>query len=188
SDLLWDGVRVITRKLGQICDFFSEIKLSFGDHTKRAKRRMIGIMNAKSEKVKDKQYKDLLKVTEKTVSYGRSAVKELETTSFNDSLNMIAAQDMAKELRATLDLTDQVIDQTSRRVLKDEKVPANEKILSIFEPHTDVIVKDRRDTYFGHKVCLSGGPSNLISDCLIVEGNPADNTLTTEMLERHNKI
>ncbi len=87
-----------------------------------------------------------------------------------------------------LDAPDQVIDQTSRRVIKDEQVPANEKILSIFEPHTDIIIKDRRDTYFGHKVCLSGGPSNLISDCLIVEGNPADNTLTTEMLERHNKI
>ncbi len=45
SDLLWDGVRVITRKLGQICEFFSEIKLSFGDHTKRAKRRMISNSN-----------------------------------------------------------------------------------------------------------------------------------------------
>jgi IS5 family transposase len=52
-------------------------------------------------------------------------------------------------------LTQKVINQTERRVMRGEKVPASEKVVSIFEPHTDIIVKDQRDTLFGHKVCLA---------------------------------
>ena len=69
-----------------------------------------------------------------------------------------------------------------------ETVPAAEKIFSIFEPHTDIIIKDRRDEFYGHKICLTGGGSNLILDCLITDGNPADSTLTQTMLERQREI
>jgi IS5 family transposase len=81
-------------------------------------------------------------------------------------------------------LTQQVIDQTRRRVFFHESVPAGDKIVSIFEEHTDVIVKDRRDTYFGHKVCLTGGASNLIVDCVVLQGNPPDSCLVETMLDR----
>jgi IS5 family transposase len=95
---------------------------------------------------------------------------------------------MAEELKEVIRLTQSVIEQTTRRVIHDEPVPACEKIVSIFEPHTDIIVKDRRDTFYGHKVCLTGGGSNLITDCWILEGNPADTALTDQMLERHKEI
>ncbi|WP_419937409.1 hypothetical protein [Candidatus Palauibacter sp.] len=42
------------------------------------------------------------------------------------------------------ELVERVIDQTERRVLKGEKVPAGEKVLSLFEPHTDIISKRGR--------------------------------------------
>ena len=61
-------------------------------------------------------------------------------------------------------------------------------MVSIFETHTDIIIKDRRDTLFGHKICLSSGVSSLILDCIILEGNPADSTLPIKMLERHKEI
>ena len=76
----------------------------------------------------------------------------------------------------------------TRRIIHGESVPASEKIVSIFEPHTDIIKKDRRETFYGHKVCLSGGASNLITDCLILDGNPADTDLTIQMLDRHKEI
>ena len=85
-------------------------------------------------------------------------------------------------------LTGKVIDQTTRRVINGESVSAPEKIVSIFEPHTDIIKKDRRDTFYGHKICLSGGASNLITDCMILDGNPADADLTVQMLDRHKDI
>lgn len=85
-------------------------------------------------------------------------------------------------------LTRKVIDQTERRVIRGETVDARDKVVSLFEPHTDIIVKDRRETLFGHKVCLTGGASNLILDCLITEGNPADTDLAVPMLDRQNQI
>ena len=41
-----------------------------------------------------------------------------------------------------------------RRVFNGEKVPAEEKVVSNFEPHTDIIVKKNRETLFGHKFAL----------------------------------
>ena len=64
-------------------------------------------------------------------------------------------------------------------------MPSNEKLVSIFEPDTDIIVKDSRETRYGHKVYLTGGKSSLVLDCVIEEGNPADATLIERSLERH---
>ena len=188
SSLLWDCVRVLTRMLGQINERFDALDLSFSDHTRRAKRRMLEIMNTNSKKVRDKKYEDLLKVTHMTVNYALTAVSLLEAYSFNHSSLLATAQETAEELKEIIRLAYKVIDQTTRRIIHGESVPAGEKIFSIFEPHTDIIVKDRRDTFYGHKVCLTGGASNLITDCLILDGNPADSSLTDQMLERHKEI
>ena len=187
SSLLWDSTRVLTRILNKMKEELSA-GILFTDHTRRAKRRSLEILNAKSKRARVKPYKDLLKVTEKTVGYSKSAAVALETCSFTDTRDMALAMAMMKDFEELIPLAEKVIDQTTRRILHDEKVPAQEKIFSIFEPHTDIIIKDRRDEYYGHKVCLTGGPSNFISDCLIVEGNPADSTLTCQMLDRHDQI
>jgi IS5 family transposase len=188
SSLLWDCVRVLTRKLLQINEHFEEVKVHFTDHRRRAKKRMLGIMNAKNKKVRTQRYVDLLKVTEKTVGYAQSAITVLGSSVLRDPMKMMMAESIIAEIKRIIPLSQGVMDQTRRRVINGEEVAASEKIVSIFEPHTDIIVKDRRDIFYGHKVCLSGGPSNLITDCLIVKGNPADSTLTTEMLDRHEGI
>ena len=145
-------------------------------------------MNAKSKKARKKQYEDLLKVTHKTVKYANKAVSLLKVHSFSNLALSATAQGMAEELKEVIQLTYRVIDQTTRRVILGESVPSSDKIVSIFEPHTDIIVKDRRDTFYGHKICLTGGASNLITDCLILDGNPADVQLTDQMFDRHKEI
>jgi IS5 family transposase len=60
-------------------------------------------------------------------------------------------------------------------------------VVSIFEPETDIIVKSRRGTEYGHKICLVTGASGLVIDCVVERGNPADVTLTTGMIDRHIK-
>ena len=82
SSLLWDCVRVITRMLNQINEGFDDLQIPFSDHTKRAKRRMLGVMNAKNKKVRKKQYEDLLTVAHKTVSYAQNAVSLLSVHPF----------------------------------------------------------------------------------------------------------
>ena len=84
---------------------------------------------------------------------------------------------LVSELQLYVELANKVISQTERRVVNGESVPAHEKIVSIFEPHTDIIRKDRRDTYYGHKICLTSGPSGLVTDVVVEDGNPSDSTL-----------
>jgi len=144
SSILFDCVRVLTRILGQLKDMFKDLSIVFSDHTKRAKRRMLEIMNAKDANARKSPYMDLLKVTKNTVNYAQSTISFLEATPC-----MLTAQSAVDELNYFIDLTQRVINQTERRMINGEAVPASEKIVSIFEPHTDIIKKDRRETYYG---------------------------------------
>lgn len=80
-------------------------------------------------------------------------------------------------------LFPKVIDQTQRRVYNDENVPASQKIVSLFEPHTDIIVKGQRDVLFGHKINLATQQNGFIIYCRIEDGNPADSELYMPVLD-----
>ena len=82
-------------------------------------------------------------------------------------------------------LIEQIIEQTERRVFQGEKVPAQEKIFSLFEAHTDIIIKGSRDIQYGHKLNLVTGQSGLVLDVVVEAGNPADTERLLPMLERH---
>jgi IS5 family transposase len=180
STLLWDAVRVLTELLER-----AKVVAGFAgwtDHTKRAKRRMLGVQRAKSKEKRKPLYRDLLKVSRKVLGYTVAARGALADSSEEKWRRL------AYELNRYRLLLERVIDQTERRVLKGETVSAGEKVVSIHEPHTDIIVKDGRETLYGHKIYLTGGASGLVLDCVITEGNPADSTLSTRMIERQKEI
>ncbi|MQA92482.1 MAG: ISNCY family transposase [Gemmatimonas sp.] len=181
SSLLCDAVRVLTRLLR-----YGNEKLGlprFPNRSRRAKRRALGVLNAKTKRQRLPLYRDLLKVTKETVEYARSAADELK-----EHASLVGAAAFEAELRHFIELTEQIIDQTERRVLKGESVPATEKLVSIFEEHTDIIKKDNREIHYGHKLTLTGGRSGLITDWVLEDGNPADSTLALRMLERQEEI
>ena len=183
STLLWDGVRVLTRLLEKIRDDFGIKVPGFANHRRRAKRRMLAVMNAKNQKQRQAAYADLLKMADNVLGYSLSAlatirIRTSDPTSFP----------LYESIENYMVLLEKVVGQTKRRVMLGETVPAQEKVVSIFEPHTDIIIKDRRDTFYGHKICLTGGASNLILDCLIATGNPADASLAIPMLDRQKEI
>jgi IS5 family transposase len=182
SSLLSDGVRVLTRLLTRTDKRYG-FKL-WTNHRRRAKRRLLAIQNTGSKRKQRVAYGDLLKVSHKVVGYAHRAAKHLRDQHLEDSM----AQELAGELTQYVELLLRVIDQTERRVMREEKVPAQEKLVSIFETHADIIVKDRRDTYYGHKIFVTGGASGLILDCKIEKGNPADSTRALTMLERQCEI
>jgi len=180
---LFDSVRVLTRLLYQAREVFG-IKIVFSDHQRRAKRRMVGIQYAKGEKQRQPLYEDLLKVTRKTIGYAIKA-EEVVGNLLSTDMELFG---LLSQIKHYGDLARQVYDQTYRRIVQGETVPAGQKVVSIFEEHTDIIIKDSRDTHYGHKICLTGGASNLILDCVILEGNPADSELVEQMLDRQQEI
>jgi IS5 family transposase len=186
SSLLFDCVRVLVRLMTDARELCPSIQLT--DHSRRAKRRMLNIQYAKRKRSRVDWYKDLIKVTTKTVQYAETAVAQLDTTAAYDMASLLRLQAAQEQLRCYIQLTYQVLSQTERRVLRGERVAASDKIASIFEPHTDIIIKDNRDTFYGHKVCLTAGASNLVLDLVVQEGNPADSRLAAFMVQRQQQI
>jgi len=86
-----------------------------------------------------------------------------------------------------LPLMNIVYQMTYTREILGEQVPNDEKIFSIYELHTDIIVKGQRECKFGHKVDLGTGKSNLILTCTILDENKNDGELfipTVDALKR----
>lgn len=176
SSLLADSVRVVTRLLTKARAHCSQVL--FKNHTRVAKRRALRILDAKNAEKRYKPYCDLIDITTKTVDYAERAIVAL-----NDGDDPIATT-LRAELTHYSKLAKQVIDQTRRRIIDNESVPCADKVVSVFEPHTDIIVKDRRETLYGHKICISVGSAGVVLDCQILDGNPADSTLAVETIER----
>ena len=185
SSLLWDGVRVLGRLMSQARETFG---LRFTDHRRRAKRRALGILNAATEKRRLPLYRDLLKVTHRTLADSARLADELDKVKAADAASVLDAMIWAHQLRHYGGLCHRVIEQTERRVLRGEAVAAQDKIVSLFEPHTDIIVKDRRQTLYGHKVCMTAGASGMVLDVMVQQGNPADATLAVTMMERQDGL
>jgi IS5 family transposase len=187
SSLLCDGIRIITRWLTEGKELVPQPVYMFSDHRRVVKKRAMTILNARKDTVRQSAYKDLLYYAGLVRGYVVTAIPELASYKGHNLADTFAGQDLARKLERAIRILDIVIDQTERRVFKNEKVPASEKIVSFFEDHTDIIIKGRRDTEYGHKVFLTGGVSTMILGCLIVRGNPADTDQYQPLLEQHKK-
>lgn len=77
-----------------------------------------------------------------------------------------------------------VYSMTYQKEIAGQAVPNDQKIFSIYEQHTDIIVKGSREIKFGHKVNIGTGKSNLILTCEVLQGNPADSTLYQHTIDK----
>jgi IS5 family transposase len=184
SGQLWDCVRVVTRLLVKLEQGIRNKKIRFHDHRRRAKKRYITTVNTDNTKKRKEAYCDLIHVAGETYIYGCKALMTVEGRVIQDS----KIEGYMKKLGETLELMAKVIDQTKRRVFSGEKVPVNEKVVSIFESHTDIIVKKDNEVLFGHKIALMIGKSSMILDCMILRGNPGDELLAPKLVERQKAI
>lgn len=96
-----------------------------------------------------------------------------------------ATDRLRAHLTAELPPVAQVIDRSTRRVLHREAVPADERLVSLFETHADVLMKDRRDRYHGHKIFLTTGRSGADPRLRDPNGNPGDVAWAVPLVRRH---
>jgi IS5 family transposase len=101
------------------------------------------------------------------------------------------ARALANLLLHYVPLVRQVITQTTQRVFKRQTVPALDKIVSLFEPHTAIIQRGKaapHETEFGRKLWYSEVDGGLVSEYRILQGNPPDNRQWTPSLKHHQKL
>jgi IS5 family transposase len=183
SELLYDCVRVLTRLMQRAKELVGELVV-FSNRTRRARRRRLAVRNARDKSQRRTAYRDLLKVTEETQRSAGWVKRILSESTALDPVGRASAEAISADIERFSELTDRVKEQTRRRVMEGQSVAAEDKIVSIFEEHTDIIRKDSRETLYGHKICLTGGTSSMILDCVVLEGNPADATLSETMIDR----
>jgi len=178
SSLLWDGVRVMVRLLRTADALVGGFE--WRNHRRAAKKRAQAIKYARGRENRVQHYRELLKLTRATLAYADEAAARV-----GQALDPTAVMLWQAEFRSFRPLIERVIAQSERRVLHGEALPASEKIVSLFEPHADIIVKGGREVQYGHKLNLTTGRSGLILDLVIEAGNPADSQRFLPMLKRH---
>ncbi len=190
NHLLADGVRVLARTVVRARELLKQtIQKPFEDFTQTAKQlaRQIGeTLRKKTDAAKTagrQQYQELLEMTRKTVAWAGATKKCLQRS------REVKANRLVQILETFLPRTKQVIDQTMRRILQGEQVPASEKIVSLFEEHTDIIRrgKESRPVEYGHKVWLNEVEGGLVSHYRILDGNPSDEQQWKPSLKAHLK-
>jgi IS5 family transposase len=136
------------------------------------------------------KYRELIRITEQVVRNSKHVIGAAKRVRKVDVLTRGVIDDLCKQITSFCELGVRVIDQTRRRVLQGETVPVEEKVYSIFEPHTDLIKRGKtlKPVEFGHKVFLAESAHGLITDYRVLDGNPVDSNHVPASLDHHKAI
>lgn len=191
SRQLADSVRVLARTVARAKKILQSVKASvtdmFEDYTTAARQtaRKIGeVLRKRTDEAREagkEQYQVLLEMTKKTIQQALQTSEQLEQQVGQ------AAQRLQRTLATFLPLAEKVVDQTRRRILQEEHVPAQEKVVSIFEPHTNIICrgKEAHPVEYGHKVWFNEVDGGIVTHFRILTGNPNDETQWEPSLNAH---
>jgi IS5 family transposase len=194
STLLYDGVRVLGRTLAKARAVLQQTagvaRDALRDRTRSAKRQMKRIMDAARQRgteAADRMrtaYQHLLALTQVTVQHAQRVETVLTAQATTQG------QQLAAALAHLVPLVSQVIAQTTRRVLQGEAVPAAEKVVSLFEPHTAIIRKGKpgKPTEFGRVIWLNEVEGGIISRYTVLDGNPDEKAQLPPSLDHHRRV
>jgi transposase, IS5 family len=168
STLLQDGIRIITRWLAEGKSLLPTPAYSFVDHNRRAKKRVVTILNARKEAIRQRAYRDLLGLAGRVRGYALGAIPVLSGFIGADAQMGLEAYALVEKLERAVGMLEKVISQTERRVFHG--------------------VKGSREVEFGHKVFLTGGKTGMILDCVLERGNPNDTVLFPILMGRQERV
>ena len=188
SALLSDGVRVLGRLVGRAKGVLEGAGELFRDRSRSAKRlarRIDEVARRRAEGAKEA----LKGAYERLIGVAQASLKQ--AGKVREMLQEAEEQQrgLADEFGRFEEMVERVVDQTERRVLKGQSVPAAEKLVSLFEAHTSIIRRGKvgKETEYGHKVWLEETEGGIISGYRVLEGNPADQDQLLPALEHHEQ-
>lgn len=184
ASLLYDCVRVSSKMIKDCKTLLPEFR--FRSYQKGSKKLLFKIVSTKGNGAKSKRlplFKKLLKHTSSCENQITEALDILGSCVFNDPALERQREKLLQKLEALLPKVQQVRDVAYRREILDESVPVADKLFSIFEDHSDCIVKGNRKVIFGHKLNFTVGDSHFIFDCIIKRGNTADTEFFTDTID-----
>jgi IS5 family transposase len=189
SSLLWDTWRVATRILGQARAILRE-SVPHRFHNRRIKWLYLYITRYMPSKSESRQrqvkasFRTLIERVEWIVAIAGDFCKVYRSS------NNLELSAVALELQAYLPSMRMVAATARRANVDGETVPASDRVFSLFEPHTELIKRGRRQkpVEFGHKVLLCETAEKFITDYEVYEKQQPDPDLTKPVIERHEKL
>jgi IS5 family transposase len=133
---------------------------------------------------RQKEAGKLVQIAQQSVSQAKQVLEALAEHTHAQ------AQGLQDTLETFIPRAEQVIEQPIRRVFQDEKVPADEKIVSIFEPHTAIIRRSKavKPVEYGLKVWLDEVEGGIVTRWNVLDGNPSDKDQWVPSLDAHQQI
>lgn len=207
SSLLNDAACVLSRLVHQARDLVKPDtpaeKHWFRDRHRQA-RRLARLIAQQAKRPRKKAEKSSLKWCSQLIRLVDTLVAQVAQIqprlAHLTDLAVFGLQDMFAHY---VPLVQQVIAQARQRIIEEVAVPASEKVVSLFEPHTAIICRGKarpKDTEFGHKIWYADAPAHpghrpgtwaveggLISEYRLLAGNPPDAEQFQPSLKAHRR-
>src|SRR5712671_4513704 len=191
SSLLGDGTRVLTRTMKKIEEKAGGLKRKVRDRMRSVRKRVLAIalstryLGAEGEARRKKQYRELLSLTRKTVNQAQRILEEVKA---GPRSRRIPLRSLVESLATMMGRVQQVVKQTRLRIFAGV-TKSQEKIVSVFEAHTEIIRKGKasKPTEFGKLVKIQEAENQIITDYEVYAERPNDSDLLVEAVEKHEK-
>jgi IS5 family transposase len=188
SSLLGDGARVMTRTMKKIESTAGKLQRGVRDRRRSVNKRVRAIANssryqgATGVQKRKQEYRGLLRLTRQILNDGQRVLQE--TASRRKPVLRI----LGKDLAAMAERVRQVVRQTKARIF-DGITQSQEKIVSLFEPHSEIIRKGKasKPTEFGKLVQLAEAENQIITHYKVFDERPSDRALLTEAVREQQR-
>lgn len=193
SAQLWDVYRVLARFIEKAREFSPIVVGNRRLQTKSAKKyftKISRLSGRKTEKLK-KPYKALFRLVATILAWSADVAERLETRKSKCDVKELGTTcDLVAGIQHFAELGKRVLDIAQRRVLHGEKVPNDEKLFSIFEPHTELLKRGKagKPIEYGHMVSFQQVKSKFITDYEVFEKRPVDHELVDAAIKSHAKL
>jgi IS5 family transposase len=197
STLLGDGVRVLTRIMRKITQIAGAAGTKLRDRSRSVKLRLLEIgrvTRAKGPLNQDKlkqRYDRLLDTTSRVVGQAKRFSDEIgrRVKRSKDILKQLALDGLHAELELMIPRVKQVMKQTRARLFRGN-TRSEGKLLSLFEPSTEVIRKGKagKPNEFGKMVKLQEAENQIITDYQVYQQRPHDSDLLVAAIETHRAL
>ncbi len=196
SSLLWDTYRALARAIEKARAIAPEAVGPGRLQTRRAKRlqqkiaRVAASRRGATQRLKP-LYKRLIRLVENVSEWARSVRNEVaKGTHRGGMIDLVVMEGITQEIEYILPLGARVVDQARRRILQGERVPNEEKIFSLVEPHTELLVRGKagKPVEFGHMIQIQQVGGKFITDYTVFPKRPVEPALIDAALENHREL
>ncbi|HEX2712843.1 MAG TPA: ISNCY family transposase, partial [Candidatus Acidoferrales bacterium] len=192
SSLLGDGIRVLSRGLARIAAQCKSGAVKLVKHARAVKHRLIEISRAAksltptNKRRMKKSYKKLLALTRQMMRESSKVIQRWRKGKLPVVGSWVSVETQIARLQHFLPLVDKVMQQTKQRVFGGNR-HARGKVLSLFEPHSQVIRKGKahKPNEFGRLLRLDEVENGIVSGYEVLQGNPDDSTGFIPAVKQH---